>query len=299
MSELVTDPALPPGTLTPNLGESTREARRETLHQILRSKTVWIGTIILAFWVICAIFGYMFVPYDPFAPHPLDKHQAPSSEHWFGTDLLGRDILSRVIVGARPILIIAPIATIIATVLGTTLGLIMGYFRGWSDDILSRVLEAILALPLVVVSLVVLAAVGVSNLTVIVVIGLVFTAPIARTVRAAVLTESDLDYVTAAQLRGERAPFILFREILPNVTGPILVEFTIRIGYAVFTVATLSFLGFGPPPPSPDWGAQASQAYGFISAGYWWESLFPALAVASLVVSINLISDGLRQVQGE
>ncbi len=241
----------------------------------------------------------MIVPYDPFAPHPLDKHQAPSSEHWFGTDLLGRDILSRVIVGARPILIIAPIATVIATVLGTTLGLIMGYFRGWADDILSRLLEAILALPLVVVSLVVLAAVGVSDFTVIVVIGLVFTAPIARTVRAAVLTESDLDYVTAAQLRGERSTFILFREILPNVTGPILVEFTIRIGYAVFTVATLSFLGFGPPPPSPDWGAQLQQAYGFISAGYWWESLFPAIAVALLVVSINLISDGLRQVQGE
>jgi peptide/nickel transport system permease protein len=297
MSELAADPALPPGTLTPNLGESTSEARRETLNQILHSKTVWIGSIILLFWVFCAIFGYKIVPYDPFETHTLDKHKPPTGEHWFGTDNLGRDVFSRVIVGARAILVIAPIATIIATILGTSLGLIMGYFRGWVDDILSRLLEAILSLPLVVVSLVVLAAVGTSDVTVIVVIGLVFTAPIARTVRAAVLTESDLDYVTAAQLRGERAPFILFREILPNVTAPILVEFTIRIGYAVFTIATLAFLGFGPAPPSPDWGAQLQEAYPYISAGYWWESLFPAIAVASLVVAINLISDGLRQVQ--
>ena len=130
----------------------------------------------------------------------------------------------------------------------------------------------------------------------IVVIGLVFTPLIARTVRSAVLAEAELEYVAAARLRGERSPYILFVEILPNVLPPVIVEFTVRLGYAIFTVATLSFLGFGIQPPAPDWGLQIAESYGLISGGYWWTALFPALAIATLVVGVNLIADGIQSV---
>jgi len=198
--------------------------------------------------------------------------------------------------GARSILIIAPLATLLGTVLGTALGLAMGYLSGWTDTIASRIVEAVLALPVVIVAFLFVVALGPSTQTLIVVIGFVFTPLIARTVRSAVLSERELDYVAAARLRGEQAPYIMFVEILPNVLQPILVEFTVRVGYAIFAVATLSFLGFGIQPPTADWGADISVNYAEITAGYWWEVLFPALAIASLVVAVNLIADSISGV---
>ena len=168
-----------------------------------------------------------------------------------------------------------------------------GYVGGWVDTVIGRLIEVLLALPLIVVALLVLVALGPSSGTVIAVIGLVFTPLIARTVRAAVLTERSLDYVSAAELRGEGALHIMFVEILPNVLPPILVETTVRLGYAIFTVASLSFLGFGIQPPSADWGLAISENYGMITGGYWWTVAFAAGATASLVVSVNLIADGV------
>jgi peptide/nickel transport system permease protein len=218
----------------------------------------------------------------------------PSAEHWFGTDQIGRDIFSRVIVGARPILSVAPLATLIATVLGTTVGLVTGYMGGWLDTVIGRLIEVLLALPLIVVALLVLVALGPSSPTVIAVIGIIFTPLIARTVRAAVLSERSLDYVDAAELRGENAWHIMFVEILPNVLQPILVETTVRLGYAIFTVASLSFLGFGIQPPSADWGLTISENYGLIAGGYWWTVVFAAAGTASLVVAVNLVADGIQ-----
>jgi peptide/nickel transport system permease protein len=273
--------------------DSARESRRERLRLVLRSRTFVAGAVILAFWVFCALFGPWIVPDDPYADDILNKLQPPSSEHWFGTDRLGRDVFSRVIVGARDILVVAPLATLVGTVLGTALGLVTGYFRGLTDEAIMRVVDAFLAIPVVVIGLLALTALGPSRLTVILVIGIVFTPIIARTVRAAVLSERDLEYVEAARLRNERAPYILGGEILPNVLGPVLVEFTVRLGYAIFAIATLSFLGFGIQPPAPDWGLQIFEHYGLLSAGDWWPTLFPALAIATLVVGVNLIADGL------
>ena len=250
---------------------------------------------IVGVFVIFAIFGETLAPDDPFATDPLDDLAAPSGEHLFGTDRVGRDVLSRVIVGARDILIVAPAATLLGTVLGTALGLVTGYFRGPVDDILSRFIDAFLALPTVIIGLLAIVALGTSKLTVIIVVGLVFAPVIARTVRAAVLQEREMEYVAAAQLRNERTPYILFAEILPNVMGPVMVEFTVRLGYAIFTVATLSFLGFGIQPPAPDWGLQVFEHYGLISGGYWWPVLFPALAIVILVVGVNLIADGIAK----
>ena len=219
-----------------------------------------------------------------------------------GLDRVGRDVLSRVIVGARSVIEVAPAATLLGVGLGSLLGLIMGYFAGWVDDVIGRLIDAILAIPFIVFGILMLTAlsgasegISVTPLQLIVVIGLAFAPIVARTVRSAVYVERDLDYVQAAKLRGEKAPYIMLVEILPNVMGPIVVEATVRLGYSVFAVATLAFLGYGPQPPSPDWGLQIAEQYADVSLA-WWAVVFPALAIASLVVAINLIADTVQQV---
>jgi peptide/nickel transport system permease protein len=280
-------------------GSGADVARRERVRELLRSKLFLVGAAILLFWIVCAIFGPAIAPHSPYAQNLEGINRAPSGSHLFGTDSLGRDMLSRVIVGARGILIVVPLATLLGTVLGTALGLVMGYLRGPVDDVLSRIVEAFLALPLIVTAVLAVVALGHSRVTLVLVIGVVFTPLIARTVRAAVLIERQLDYVAAARLRGEGTLYVMFAEILPNVLAPVMVEFTVRLGYAVFTVAALSFLGFGIQPPSPDWGLEISQNYGQVTAGFWWQVLFDALAIASLIVAVNLVSDSIEGVLGE
>jgi peptide/nickel transport system permease protein len=263
---------------------------------LLRRPTFCVGAGIVLFWVVCAIFGHLFAPYNPLAQQLLNTNAAPSGAHWFGTDPLGRDVLSRVIVGARDILVITPLATILGTVLGTVLGLAMGYLGGVFDLVAGRIVEAVLALPAFIIAYLFLVGIGASTTTLILVIGCVFAPLIARTVRAAVLAERHLDYLSAARLLGENPLRVMFGEILPNVMPAILVEFTVRLGYAIFAVATLSFLGFGVQPPTPDWGADIAADYIYLISGYWWETLFPALAIASLITAINLITDSIEQV---
>jgi peptide/nickel transport system permease protein len=263
---------------------------------LARRPGFYVGAGILLFWVVCAVFGYRFAPYSPLAQQLLFTNAAPSAAHWFGTDQIGRDLLSRVITGSRDILIITPLATVIGTVLGTALGLAMGYFGGIFDAVASRLVEAVLALPFVIIAFLFVVAVGRSLVGITVIIGLVFTPLIARTVRAAVLVERSMDYVPAARLLGENPGRVMFAEILPNVLPAILVEFTVRLGYAIFTLATLSFLGFGIAKPTPDWGADISDNYVNLTAGYWWETLFPALAIATLVTAVILIADSIEQV---
>ncbi len=273
-------------------------ARRERWRLLWRSPTFLTGSVIVGFWAFCAIFGRVVVPHDPYLPDILHALTPPSGAHWFGTDQLGRDVFSRVIVGARGILTVAPLATLLGTFLGTSIGLITGYFRGVVDEVLMRGVDAFLAIPVVIIGLLALVALGPSNITVIVVIGIVFTPLIARTVRAAVLAERELEYVQAARLRKENALYVMFVEILPNVLAPVVVEFTVRLGYAIFVTATLSFLGFGIQPPAPDWGLTIFNEYIYLTGGAWWPALFPAFAIASLVVGVNLVSDGLTHVFG-
>ena len=249
-------------------------------------------------WIITAVLGQRITPYDPFNQF-FDGHLPPSAAHLMGTDRLGRDVLSRIMVGSRDVLIIAPLAAMLGVIAGTLLGLVMGFYRGTLDDVLSRIVEAFLALPVVLVALLTLVVLGTSPLVVVCVVGILFTPIVARTVRSAVLTERELDYVTAARLRGESGPFILTREIFPNVLGPTVVEMTVRFGYAIFTVATLSFLGVGLQPPSPDWGLTVSEEYTNMISGVWWPTLFPALAIASTVVAVNLVADSLQSVLNE
>jgi peptide/nickel transport system permease protein len=300
MTDIAADPVDPSGTtLGPASAAALAVAARSTpapWRLLLRKPTFLVGAAVLLFWIVCATFGHAIAPYNPLAQQLLGTNAAPSGAHWFGTDPLGRDVLSRVIVGARSILIIVPLATILGTVLGTALGLAMGYFGGTFDLISSRLVEAVLALPIVIIAFLFLVAVGPSTINLIIIIGFVFTPLIARTVRAAVLAERHMDYVPASRLLGERSSRVMFGEILPNVMPAILVEFTVRLGYAVFTVATLSFLGFGVQPPTPDWGADIAANYVNLTAGYWWQVLFPALAIASLVIAVILVTDSIEQV---
>jgi peptide/nickel transport system permease protein len=284
--------ALPPGVV------STEPQRRELpVWRLLLSRPAFVtGALMLLFWVACAIFGSAIAPHDPLAQQLLATNQPPSAAHWFGTDQLGRDMLSRVIVGARTMLIIAPLATVVGTVLGTALGLALGYLGGVFDLLVGRVVEAVLALPLLLVIFLFVVALGVTTILQILVIGFIFTPLIARTVRSAVQVESQLEYVPAARLLGERSARIMFVEVLPNVVPTILVEFTIRLGYAIFVVASLAFLGFGAQLSTPNWGTDINANYVLLGAGYWWESLFPALAIASLIIAINLVADAIEQV---
>jgi peptide/nickel transport system permease protein len=273
-----------------------RIARRETLGQLFASKTFLIGAAVVLFWVFWGIAGARLTPQDPLN-QSADVLKGLSGAHWFGTDQLGRDVLSRVLAGASATLQVAPLATLVGIAGGTTVGLVSGYFLGFVDDAISRVVDAVLALPLIVIAVVALVALGSSRATLIIVIGVVFTPIVSRTVRAAVLGERELEYVQAARLRGERAPYVMFVEILPNVMGPIIVEATVRLGYAIFAVAGLTFLGFGVQPPSPDWSLQIADNYQLLNAGtYEWTVLFPGLAIASLIVGVNLVADGLQQV---
>jgi peptide/nickel transport system permease protein len=284
-------PAQVPG----QLGEA-QLARRETLGQLVRSKTFLVGASMVLFWVFWALAGSRLTPHDPLSQSP-DILAGLSKHHWFGTDQLGRDVLSRVLAGSSDTLQVAPLATLLGIAGGTTVGLVTGYFLGIVDETISRVVDAVLALPLIVIAVTALVALGSSKVTLIVVIGVVFTPIVSRTVRAAVLGERELEYVQAARLRGERAPYVMFVEILPNVMGPIIVEATVRLGYAIFAVAGLTFLGFGVQPPSPDWSLQIADNYQLLNAGtYEWTVLFPGLAIASLIVGVNLVADGLQQV---
>jgi len=280
--------------------EEALDARRERLALLVRSKTFLAGAALVGIWVFCAVFGSLVAPYDPLGDNLQEqlseKLLAPSSSHLFGTDQLGRDVFSRVIVGARDILTVAPLAALLGTVLGTALGLVTGYFRGIVDDLLMRVNDAFLAIPQVILGLLVLVSLGPSKWSLVLVIGIVFAPIIGRTVRAAVLAERELEYVQAAHLRNERAWYVMFGEILPNVSAPVVVEFTVRLGYAIFVAATLSFLGFGIQPPAPDWGLQIKENYILLSGGDWWPTLFPALAIATLVIGVNLLSDGIARV---
>ena len=287
-ASVVIAPVGPVATIEPTAALPSR------LGRVLRSGPFLVGAFIVLFWIVCALFGPSLVPYDPYSDDLMNTLAPPSAAHWFGTDQIGRDVLSRVIVGARPILSVAPLATLVATIAGTALGLLCGYVGGVIDTLLGRLIEVLLALPLIVVALLVLVALGPSSGTVIAVIGVIFTPLVARTVRAAVLSERSLDYVAAAELRGEGGVHIMFVEILPNVLPPVLVETTVRLGYAIFTVASLSFLGFGIQPPSADWGLAISENYGMITGGFWWTVAFAAGATASLVVGVNLVADGIQ-----
>ena len=274
-----------------------KQIRREQRRVVFRSPGFIIGVIIVGFWILSAIVPGLLTEWGPTeVVDTVPARSRPGDGTWFGTDQIGRDVYSRVIYGARPILIIAPLSTAIAIVVGTFLGLIMGYYRGYTDEIISRIIEAMLSIPVILMAILVVFVFGRSLPVIIGTIAVLFVPSITRTIRSAAIAESQLDYVTSARMRGESRLFIVSREILPNVTGLIFVELTVRLGYAVFTYATLAFLGIVTTNVTDaDWGIDVSQNYEVIVSDVWWPTIFPALAIASLVIGVNQISDSIDE----
>jgi peptide/nickel transport system permease protein len=261
---------------------------------LLHRPAALIGLFILLFWIFMAVAWPLIAPYGPTDFSLIAKQSPPTVDHWLGTDNFGRDILSRVVAGSRSVLLVATSAAILGVLIGTAIGLTAAYYRGWVEEILMRAMDIMMAFPLIVVALLVIAVLGSSSLNVIIVVALAFVPYNARVIRAAVLAERDKDFIAAARLRGEGGPYIMLFEILPNIAETIVVELTVRLALAIFTVATLSFLGMGIQPPTPDWGLMIAEGRQFYRIAPW-IVLCPAMAIASLVIAINLFAEGFKR----
>lgn len=281
---------------------------KQGLSILFASKVALTGLFIVLFWVFVAIFAPLLTPYGPLDQDWKAPNQGPSGSHILGTDELGRDLWSRLIYGARVVLVILPLTenfwlpggtaiwgVLAALLVGTTLGLIGGYYGGWLDEIVMRLLDAMMAVPIILLYMLIMAALGASAINVVIAITIVGTPGIARLVRSLTLDIRTREYIRAAETRGESPWYIMFVEILPNARGPIIVDAMLRVGYAIFAMGTLGFLGLGLPPPSPDWGSMVAKGREFILEGSPWAALWPSIAIASLVVGLNLLADGLRE----
>ncbi len=275
---------------------------------LFASKIAVIGLVIVLFWILVAICAPLLTPYSPTAQDYKAQNSAPSAAHILGTDDLGRDIWARLIYGARVVLVTLPVGdhfwlpigtaiwgVLLGLLVGSTLGLMGGYLGGWVDEVVMRLLDAMMAFPVILLYMIIIAAVGASATNVVLAIAIVGTPGIARLVRSLALDIRTRDYIRAAELRGENPFYIMFVEILPNARGPIMIDAMLRVGYAIFAMGTLGFLGLGLPPPSPDWGSMVASGRRYILSGSPWAALWPSLAIASLVVGLNLLADGLRE----
>jgi len=234
----------------------------------------------------------------PFGGHDVivaDSRTPPSGIHWFGTDNLGRDVFSRVVLGAWDVLTLAGLGTLMAVALGTVTGLLSGYRGGLFDEILMRLFASLLALPALLLALLLLGSLGPSPSSILVVLVVLYTPIVARVVRSVVLGLKGRGFVEVARLQGESLPRILFREILPSVMPALAVEAALRFSYAIFLVASLGFLGVGVQPPNPNWGLMIKEARSYVFQTPW-ALYFPAGAISIVVIGVNLMADGLKRV---
>lgn len=266
-------------------------------YQMKKHPLALIGIFIIVVWIILAIFGPSMVSFSYTEMDTANQMAAPGTAgHLLGTDSLGRDILSRVVYGSRSILTVALLTSIFSTIAGVILGFIAGYFGGKLDFAFLRVMDILMAIPPLVLSMVVLGILGNSTIfSLTLIVSIAFIPATARVSRGVLLTEKSHEYVSAARIRGESDLYIMFVEILPNTTGPIIVEATARFAYSIMMVASLGFLGVGLQPPTPDWGMMVIENKSIITQAPW-AVLFPALAIASLVIAISIFSDFVSKV---
>jgi peptide/nickel transport system permease protein len=262
------------------------------LRLLTRNPSAMIGVVIISFWVVLALFGPQIAPSGINDSDPGVVWKAPSARHLMGTDGLARDIFSRLIIAAQPMMVLPLLSVGASVLLGSAIGMFTGYRGGWLDEIVMRFMDMMMAFPVVMLYLLIIVAFGQSTLTVVLAITIASTPAISRLARGLVLDLRNREFVAAARMRGESAFYVLFREILPNAAGPILVDGLVRIGYAAFAIGALGFLGLGVPPPNPDWGGMAYDARQAIILMPT-AALFPSLAIGSVVIAINLIADGL------
>ncbi|MFC1869729.1 ABC transporter permease [Chloroflexota bacterium] len=260
-----------------------------------------VPLIIVLALVLTGIFGPLFAPYSPYKGALSDRLLPPfwqdggSTEHLLGTDVFGRDVLTRLIYGARVSLAVSLLTLLIASVIGSFIGLVSGYFGGWVDAIIMRVVDLMLSLPNILIAFVIVAVFGPSLTIIVLVVVLVVWARYARQVRAEVLSIKERDFVALARTAGCSHLRIIFKHIFPNVTNTLIVIITLQVGWVILLEASLSFLGVGIPPPTPAWGVMVADGRAIINSA-WWISTIPGIAILLVVLSLNLFGDWLRDV---
>ncbi len=278
------------------LGKNMKIERiKRFLGQIKQNQSASIGLFILVVILLTSLFAPVIAPHEPTETNPTERFAGPSAEHPFGTDDLGRDTLTRTLYGGQTSLFMGFASIALALLFGVPMGIFAGYSGGKSDETIMRGLDVLMSFPTLILALLVLTALGSSAVNAIIAIGVVYTPRIARVVRANTLSVKNEEYIEAAISRGESTRYILSKEILPNVGGPIIVEASIRIGYAITIAATLSFLGLGAQPPTADWGLMISEARDNIYSSPW-VLLFPSLFLGATVLALNLLGDGLGDI---
>lgn len=265
-----------------------------------RNKLALLGLFMAASVILIAIFAPLIAPYDPVEQLIWTEGREvrlapPNAKHWMGTDIYGRDILSRIIFGARISLQIGIFATIVSLLIGVPLGAIAGYMGRWVDDLISWLINVVFAFPFLLFVLAVIAVFQSPSLRVVyIAIGLVNWVGIARVVRAQFISLRDREFVEAAKALGLPRGKIIFKHILPNALAPVIVQATLGMGSIIMTEAGLAFLGFGAQPPTPSWGLMISEGQKYLSMGKWWWAIFPGLAIMYTVLAFNFLGDGLR-----
>ncbi len=252
-----------------------------------------IGTFILLLAALLVCVGPMLAPYDHEALSILSRYKPPGAEHWFGTDQMGRDILSRVMVGARSTILLSLLATGLAMVIGSVIGTASAYLGGRTDEAIMRTMDALMSIPSLLFALLIVSTLGKSGINAVLAITIAFIPSMVRIARSVALAARRQDYVNAAIARGESTLYIILREMLPNIVSPIIVEATIRVAFAIMLFATLSFLGLGAQPPDPEWGLMVAEARRYFFQAPWM-MLIPGLAIAAVAIGFNLLGDGLR-----
>jgi peptide/nickel transport system permease protein len=263
------------------------------VRQFRRSRAAVVGLILTLAFLLVAVLAPVLAPYDPTAFTLGQQLQPPSPAHLLGTDELGRDILSRILWGSRITLLITLGAMWVALVIGTTLGIYAGFMGGWSDTLIMRVMDVLLAMPGFLLAIAIIAALGVGTLNVVIAVGIFSIPAFARVARGSTLSIRQQDYVLAARALGTPDGAIMWRHILPNVTPPLIVQTTLGLATAILTASGLSFLGLGPQPPTPEWGAMLSTGRNFITSSPQLATI-PGLAILLVAVGFNLLGDGLR-----
>lgn len=273
---------------------SLRRFVRHLLYVMTDNPVTAVAFALFVLIVIAALFGPWLVPYNPLATDSSSTLQAPSWQHWFGTDHLGRDVFSRVVVATRLDLMIAVTAVAIAFVVGSTLGAIAGFYGGWTDRITGRLMDTIMAFPLFVLAMGIVAAAGNTIENIIYATAIINLPFYARMARTEVAVRRQAGYVQAARLSGNPDWRILAFQIFPNSLPPMMVQISLNMGWAILNAAGLSFIGLGVSPPTPEWGIMVAEGANYIVSGQWWLALFPGLALMLAVFTFNLLGDGLR-----
>ena len=268
---------------------------KDFFNRYFHNKLAVAGSVILLLFILMAVFAPLIAPYDPFFMDYSAPLSPPSAAHLFGTDNMGRDILSRIIYGARISLQVSLVSVSIATAAGVLLGVLAGYFGKWADSLISRILEVMFAFPEVLLALLIMSILGSSLNNIMIAIGIVYTPIFARITRGAVLTVKDSLYVEAAKSMGVKNRTIILRPILPNIVSPIMVQVTLSLAFAILSEASLSFLGIGVEPDIPSWGIMLNNGKAWIELA-WWVGVFPGIAIALAVLGFNILGDGLRDV---